>query len=285
VLVILSFVLVLVATVLLVLGLLAEGGLSLIYMSIGCSAAAAVLLFVAVRFARPRQVSLAGASVTIPDLLEPYTSPEPSPVVTPEPALPTAPVTTSPPGDEWQADDHGWDERDDWADADELEFPIADYDDLTAAQIVPLLPKLYSDELIVVEAREREGQARSEVLARIAELRGQAFDVDDAGWEDGEWFPIEDYDSLSIAQIRPLLPQLEEDELEMVRNHEANGPARSAVLGEIDRLLGVEAPPPPAKKPAAKKAAPATKAPVTKRAVPATKATAAKKTTAAKKRT
>ncbi len=53
-LVLLSFGLVLVATVLLVLGLLVGEGLGLIYASIGLSALAAILLVVAVRVAKPK---------------------------------------------------------------------------------------------------------------------------------------------------------------------------------------------------------------------------------------
>ena len=41
-------------------------------------------------------------------------------------------------------------------DDDEL-FPIADYDDLRANQILPLLPELDDDELALVAERERSG--------------------------------------------------------------------------------------------------------------------------------
>ena len=53
-LVLLSFGLVLLATVLLVLGLLVGDGLSLIYASVALSAVAAIILFVAVRVSKPR---------------------------------------------------------------------------------------------------------------------------------------------------------------------------------------------------------------------------------------
>src|SRR3546814_19355811 len=58
---------------------------------------------------------------------------------------------------------------DEWAEGEEVEFPIADYDTLTASQILPLLPQLYADELPVVEARERATKARPEILDRLAE--------------------------------------------------------------------------------------------------------------------
>jgi hypothetical protein len=69
VLVLLSFALVLVATVLLVLGLLNDGGLTLIYISIACSAAAAIVLIAAVRLAKPREDTAAAP--------EPLLEPEP----------------------------------------------------------------------------------------------------------------------------------------------------------------------------------------------------------------
>ena len=53
-LVLLSFALVLVATVLLVLGLLNDSGLALIYISIASSVAAAVVLLIALRLNKPR---------------------------------------------------------------------------------------------------------------------------------------------------------------------------------------------------------------------------------------
>src|SRR3546814_10050969 len=59
---------------------------------------------------------------------------------------------------------------DEWAEGEEVEFPIADYDTLTASQILPLLPQLYADEIPVVEARERAPKARPEILDRLAEL-------------------------------------------------------------------------------------------------------------------
>jgi hypothetical protein len=59
-----------------------------------------------------------------------------------------------------------------------VEFPIADYDDLTTDEVLGLLPQLYSDELDVVEARERDGAARLAILDRLAELRATGTDAD-----------------------------------------------------------------------------------------------------------
>jgi hypothetical protein len=52
----------------------------------------------------------------------------------------------------------------------EYDFPIADYDELTVAEITPLLPQLYYDELVVVAERERAGAGRRTLLARIDRL-------------------------------------------------------------------------------------------------------------------
>lgn len=51
--------------------------------------------------------------------------------------------------------------------ASEVAFPIQDYDSLTVAQILPLLPQLYRDELAVIEERERQGKNRRSVISRL----------------------------------------------------------------------------------------------------------------------
>jgi hypothetical protein len=269
-LVLLSFFLVLVATVLLVLGLLNDGGLALIYISIACSAAAALVLVVAVRMARPKDERAAATPQPLPG---PGTVPAPTAVAaTPDltAVVPVASAPTPASGEEWLAGD-----QDEWEEGveegEELDFPIAEYDTLTVNQILPLLPRLYSDELEVVEERERAGKGRVKIMAKIVELRAaggadeEAPDVDvvEDAWEDDDFFPIEDYDTLSIGQIRPLLGELEPDELEVVRDREAAGAARAGILSDIDRRLGV------APAPASKAAAVTKKAPVIKKAAPA----------------
>jgi len=317
VLVLLSFALVLVATVLLVLGLLSDDGITLIYLSIASSVAAALVLVVALKLNKPRDEVRSSA-------------PEPLPV--PEPALAGAAATTSSSAsslptssaasavddgewlasdqDDWSSAEGGWQGDDEGA---EVEFPIADYDTLTAGQILPLLPQLYADEIPVVEERERSTKARPEILSRLDELRGQdgggadpgaeavASATTDAGagespdplatytepaasptWdaEDG-WFPIEDYESLSAAQIRPLLPELDAEELAMVREKEQRLGRRRSLLDEIERLIGDSAPPVP---PAAS-TPPARPAPVSKRRSTSTtvRTGAAKRPSAAKR--
>ena len=69
-LVLLSFGLVLVATVLLVLGLLVDSGLSLIYGSIALSVIAAVVLFVAVRVSKPKEALASAPAPLLPEVIE-----------------------------------------------------------------------------------------------------------------------------------------------------------------------------------------------------------------------
>jgi hypothetical protein len=49
--------------------------------------------------------------------------------------------------------------------------------------------------------------------------------------------PIADYDSLTVAQVKPRLAGLSAADLRRVRDHETAGKNRKTVLAEIDRLL------------------------------------------------
>ena len=148
-------------------------------------------------------------------------------------------------------------------------------------EIVALLPELDADELEMVREREAAGKNRSTILTRVEALTEAA---ETAGWGVGgrqweDWgeaeaegvFPIADYEELKVAEIVPLLPELDADELEMVREREQQGANRGTILSRIDNLLaGEEEPPPPKRAPAKKTAAKKT----------AAKKTAAKKTAA-----
>ena len=82
---------------------------------------------------------------------------------------------------------------------------------------------------------------------------------------------------LRVGEITPLLSELEPDELEVVRRHEANGKARAGIVSRIDALLGTSAP--------VKKAAPAKRTPAKKPAATAAKKATSTTKTAAKKAT
>jgi hypothetical protein len=229
--VLLSFGLVLIATALLVLGLLVGDGLSLIYASIALSALAAVILFIAVRVAKPGEAPT-GPAPLVPDREPEFATPEP-PTTAEEPALP--PATWQGPDAEWEGE---WED-----DEDPLEFPIADYDELTEDEILPLLPQLYVDELDVVEARERQGRARVAIINMLGELRSPAVDED-------EWsppgFPIAGYDALTVPDILAMLDDLDDDELMEVRDYEAANKRRRSLLAKFERRLGVDEPVTPA---------------------------------------
>lgn len=268
-LVLVSFGLVLLATILLVVGLLNDDGLTLIYLSIGASFTAAVVLYLAFRRSGPKADVGSEAPSPLADDIAPSLLAEDVtavrradeatgvvPAAAPAPAA--VAVDTAATDDEWGADDTEWeDEVDD-------DFPIADYDELTVAEILPLLPQLYSDELPLVGERERNGKSRSTILKRLDELGRTGTEADAAEAasvaeaepaapapavepislsdeeDDGYLFPIADYDDLSVSQILPLLPQLELDELEDVRAREVAGADRSTLIAEIDRYLSGE---------------------------------------------
>jgi hypothetical protein len=261
---VLSFVLVLVATLLLVLGLIVSDGTGLIYVSIGVSALAALPLVIAVRRSAPAQAD-AGASGPQP-ASEP-TEPEPEPMLvgaaastaaidTPPPPLPAAIAVAATPAAEgdWRTIPEA--EPSDDVDAD---FPIADYDDLTEDDVLALLPMLYSDELDIVEDRERHGQRRSAVLGRLAELRATGTDADreldperadddriDTFDEDGaDRLPISGYDGLTVSEVIAAMGGLSAAELAEIRRHEAGTRRRRTILAAIDRRAAAGEPPSP----------------------------------------
>lgn len=110
---------------------------------------------------------------------------------------------------------------------DVVDFPIADYDGLATEQILPLVPRLWAEEVPVVAERERTTKARPAVLDALAEAGG---DPDLA-------FPIAEYDSLHADQVTPLLASLTPDDLRLVRAAERSGQARVGVLVAVADAL------------------------------------------------
>ncbi len=175
-------------------------------------------------------------------------------------------------------------DEDDEADVADDDFPIERYDSRRVGEILPLLAELDVDELDEVREHEERGKARPTVLARIDQLIEQQeaddreeaehrFDAPatapDEGDEDDEadelassappstvpvsvaalpddddYFPIEDYDDLRASEILPLLPELDDDELDMVRQRERSGSARASILQRLDSLRPVPEPQP-----------------------------------------
>ncbi|HVF73681.1 MAG TPA: hypothetical protein VM938_01425 [Acidimicrobiales bacterium] len=290
----------LIGAIALVIGFVSSS-LAPIYLSIACSIVAGVVLVVFSRMSRkqPATAGVAAGDDSGPPTaaLEAVPSDEPVAAATQT----SAPVAVP-----------------------DVEFPIEDYDKLKVGEIIPLLPELDLDELDAVREREESGKNRATIIKRVDELIDELESEEEAataaavpavadagggidapvaeeiaapaaaGGGDDAGLPIEGYDSLSVAEILPLLPELDDDELEDVAAYEETHLNRKDVIARIDEIFetGEGAPgvaavaKAPAKKTAAKKAA-AKKAPAKKAAAakaPAKKAAAAPaKKTAAKK--
>jgi hypothetical protein len=278
-----SFLLVIVATILLLAGLFLTDSLFLIFVSIACSALAGIVLVLAVMKSKPRPATVpAEGGEQVPAAAN---------VAAEAPAARTAPARRG----------------------DGREFPIPEYDSLEVVEVLPLLGDLEPAELEMVRQREASGRAHPWILARVDALLEAEADADtsehtwapgpigtsgqqrslldededeivevepdDVDWaspRDADWaasdfplesgseydagardFPIDRYDELRVTEILPLLANLGSEDLKMVREEEAAGKARASILARIDGLLGRSvggARPAPAKRPAAKKA-------------------------------
>ena len=264
-----SFLLVIVATIFLLSGLLLTKDLALIFISIACSAAAGIVLVVAVMRSKPRPAPASATDAGGQPLI-------PANVAVDAPAERRAVPATS---------DDGRD------------FPIPDYDSLEVVEVLPLLGDLEPAELELVRQREASGRAHPWILARVDALLEAEADADtsehtwapspgpmgtgrqprlidededeiaevepdDADWaspRESDWaaadvpldsgsdyedisvvrdFPIDRYDELRVTEILPLLANLDADDLKMVREEEAAGKARASILARIDGLLG-----------------------------------------------
>ena len=193
--------LVVVGAVSLVIGFV-QNSLPPIYVSIVCSLLAAAVLVVFSRLSRRQAATVAvGGGVPLGGVRgAPAAAPARSPEVAEE-----LTVVPSPPRRE-------------------AAFPIADYDDLKVAEILPLLEELDDEELHQVLDREQADRDRATIVRRVEELLRPTVVVlgargrDDepaggpvgAGEEDDVVFPIADYDELRIGEILPLLPELDD---------------------------------------------------------------------------
>jgi hypothetical protein len=286
--------LVVIAAVALVIGFVSNQ-LPPIYISIGCSFVAAVVLALFSRLSR-RQAAQATATGRVPSPLFGTEDITPAPVpadtgilvragaprfedeeaeavIGAEPAVATdiQPVPTA--------------AEPIWAEA--VVFPIADYEELRVAEILPLLPELDADELEQVRDHEQSSRNRATILSRINQLLASA--PAGAEWAGEELapqplptppprvpFPIADYEQLRVSEILPLLSELEPNELEQVDYRERSSANRDTILNRISQLQQgpprVRAGAPAASRKAASKKAPAKKAPAKK--APAKKAAA-----------
>jgi hypothetical protein len=271
-----SFLLVIVATVFLLSGLFLTDSLGLIFVSIACSALAGIVLVLAVMKSKPR--------------------PSATPAGEGEGEMPATVGAVDESAAGRQAPARRPESRD---------FPIEDYDSLEVVEVLPLLGDLEPAQLEMVRQREASGRAHPWILARVDALLEAEADADtsehawapgpigtsgqqrsllddeddivevepdDADWatpRDSDWaasdfpldsgsdyddlsvtggrgrggsprseFPIDRYDELRVSEILPLLTNLGAEDLKMVREEEAAGKARASILARIDGLLG-----------------------------------------------
>lgn len=190
------------------------------------------------------------------------------------------------------------------------DLPIADYDSLRVNEILPALDDLDLDQLEAVARHEENNKNRTTVLNRIDDLMDELEAQEAGGATAGasgttgvaeaavesietlgepvvaplggssaassDGFPIPDYDDLDEDELIARLEELDADELELVADREEAGPNRDAVLDAIDDRLDILegiVPAPPAK------AAVATKTPAKKAPAKSAAKTAAKKAT------
>ena len=259
-----SFLLVIVATIFLLSGLFLTDSLGLIFVSIACSAVAGIVLVLAVMKSKPR----------------PSTTPA---------AEGEGQVSAS----AGLAEDSAGGRAAPARQAQSSEFPIDNYDSLEVVEVLPLLGDLEPAQLELVRQREASGRAHPWILARVDALLEAEADADtsehawapgpigtsgqqrslldddiaevepdDSDWatpRDSDWaasdfpldsgsdyddlsvtrdFPIDRYDELRVTEILPLLTNLGAEDLKMVREEEAAGKARASILARIDGLLG-----------------------------------------------
>ncbi len=310
-----TIVLVLVAAVTLLIGIFSDQ-LALIFISIGASALAAIVLGVLSQMSRRKGRATATSTGPEADAGRSVSESEavsaigavgvPVATTTPAPSdEPTSVVAAVPAGSASEA------------------LPIEGYDDLRVNQILPQLGDLDLDELEQVAQHEESHKNRTTVLNRIDQLMDDLEAEPGAGGSSGQadadqlveeavasieeigepivavesepepatppadaGFPIPDYDSLSEAELIPMLGSLDADQLETVADREEAGANRDAVLDAIDDRLDIleGVVPPPATSASAPQAIGAAAAPTAVKKAPARKASAtpAKKSAAKK---
>ena len=247
--------------VLLIVGFV-QDSLSLIYLSIACAAVAGIALIVFSRLSRRRAVRLAIEGVpaaAAPPLLARSRAdegmdlrPRPAPERQPAPSYGVAEEPALAPGGAGFPGEHEFEEE---------EVEVLEPTRPQPVQTAPVFGREPLPEFAHAGAQDAAGQGHWEEPGEWEEE-----------WGDEVVFPIEDYDDLRVAEILPLLPQLEGDELEDVRDREVNTKARATIVAKIDELLGREpqapAMPGPARVPAAAPAARRAASPTPKKAAP-----------------
>ena len=254
--------LVLAGLILLIVGFV-QDSLTLIYLSIACAAIAGLALIVFSRLSRRQAVTMAAegvpaAAAPASPLVTAAVAPAAGTMESAPPARPSVPARPAPAPEPAVA----------------RAATAADDDRFDPGE--PTSPQPLRAPVAAAAAEATTALEQVRVPAAADPAPADEWEVD---WGDEVLFPIEDYDELRVAEIVPLLPELDPDELEEVRDREAATKNRASIIARIDELLGTTAP--PAKTPAPAKKAPARKAPAAKSA--ASKAPAPAGKTAAKK--
>jgi rubrerythrin len=107
--------------------------------------------------------------------------------------------------------------------ASEADLAIADYGKLTAGEIAERLSDLSQVDLAKIDSYERRNENRKTILGRITSLR------DDEPWPG--------YDELSVAEIRAVLDEGDEDRIKRVRSYERSHKNRTGVIDASEREL------------------------------------------------
>jgi len=105
--------------------------------------------------------------------------------------------------------------------ASEDDLPIADYDSLTAEEIVGKLSELSQIELAEIDSYERRNDNRSTVLGRISTLRHRE--------------PWPGYDELTVGEIEAVLSDSDEQRVKDVLAYERAHKNRVGVLRSVER--------------------------------------------------
>lgn len=217
-LVLVSFVLVLAAAVTLVVGLL-QSGLTLIYLSIGCSVLAGVVLAVAVLRGRPepRAAAPAGRSFTPPAAAPPVPASVGAPASTstyestsswtPPPSSPPPPPPSAPSGS-----------------TDDPSVKAA------GTALLGRLRRRTEEPEEAPAAATSAPEPEYEAGPATAQYEAVSDEADDG-------FPIADYDRLRATDLLRRLGGLDRNQLEAVRERESAGKNRFTIMSRIDVLL------------------------------------------------
>jgi ferritin-like metal-binding protein YciE len=107
--------------------------------------------------------------------------------------------------------------------AGETDLAIANYDSLTAEEIISRLPSLSQIDLAKIDSYERKNQDRATVLSRVTALRGDE--------------PWPGYDELTVAEVQAVLAEGDDERVKQARSYERSHKNRAGVMNAAERDL------------------------------------------------